>query len=1294
MDPSTTRSGKKFSSNEPKSNPDDIAEFVSLNINDNNAVSHADKQAESLHRFSLIADKIYPRLALDGNNFMSWSCNLLSTWNNYFFDDPNYFDITTRDSDYRRNLVALTFIRNSVDRSLYKSITSALVTPNARTTFQALKKRFCKASWSSIIWHAEILFNPPDRSTKLTSHAIALQHAINNIESQIGTMNSKTILTLSLFFSARQLHEPLLNALESRKAVNPSLVVHAKDILDIANRVQQHPAIDSSSNITLSRMDANTNTPDRSRQSKSTPKTSRGPSLAPSTPTPSSNSIDRKPDKWKKKWLTKKNPCFYCGQVGHWLPNCPTKAMADRMKHQRRQNVVVASIGAMPLPGCGDALLDSGATHSVVGDLSFFTTLSLTDLTLSVASNHRFPIGGIGTVRLLTPNGPITLSNVLYCKHIPGVVISLGQLFNDNIHIFFSNGLFLLRHNSIFFHTRYFNHQWFLPIQQSSSNSFPSIQPIALSQPPPINLSTRPISSDTCSALEVLWHRWIGHLSLRNLRRLRQFDAATGIPSHHMPDVKLCHHCSVSKSKHRPVQAPSRGSIRAPGDLIVADLIGPLPCSIDSKRYVLVIQDFFTRLTTAIPIPDKAEAKTQLRNWMNHFFNEFLLKHGVEHEYSMPYEHHQNGRIERTNRTLSEIARTCLIGANLPVKLWSYAFKHAMWIFNRTLHFDCKQTPYELISKQKPSFHLLKVFGAKAYIYDHTFRKDFSPHGFVGYHLGIASDSKGWLFWCPEKNTVIRSASAKFDESSFFAAKPDVSSIQALNLLDDVMIKELATQDRMISTITSFPDPVSIHPTHYRDIINSPEQDSWLLAVKEELSSMNEQDVFDVIEMRDALRMVKTEDILSTRWVFTKKHHPDRFKARLVARGFRQTKDINFSETFAPTPTFGALRLLLAISCDRKWPIRTFDVKVAFLHSLIDMPVYVWPPQGMAIDKFKVLKLKKALYGTKQAARCWWLHLTGILRNIGFSPNDEDPSTYTLNCDRGQALLWIHVDDGAITASSQDLMDSISMKLSSHLKIKWDKEVSGLVGLNIEPYSGGYYISQAELINKIINLRPSNITARSPIPPNTSLTSGSRPDITYAVNYLARFSLCTNQSHWQVLEHLIAYLRYTPRHGIRISAATIPRGFECYVDADCGGEGDRSCHGFILLYNGNPISWQSKRQVTVASSTCQAEYIAMSFASKECLWLSHLFLPVLGRIIPKIYSDNKAAISIADNTASRKQTQHLIREFNLINEYIVTKKIELSWVSTHDQLADIFTKALGQLKINSFIKAIGSRDAG
>ncbi|MBW0514869.1 hypothetical protein O181_054584 [Austropuccinia psidii MF-1] len=148
------------------------------------------------------------------------------------------------------------------------------------------------------------------------------------------------------------------------------------------------------------------------------------------------------------------------------------------------------------------------------------------------------------------------------------------------------------------------------------------------------------------------------------------------------------------------------------------------------------------------------------------------------------------------------------------------------------------------------------------------------------------------------------------------------------------------------------------------------------------------------------------------------------------------------------------------------------------------------------------------------------------------------------------------------------------------------------------------------------------------------IAQGSRPNITYTVNYLARFSLGTDSSHWEALEHLIAYLRYTINIGIYISNEHPENKIECYVDANWGGEGDRSSHGFILFHNKNPIAWQSKRQVTVASSTCQAEYMALSFASKECLWMANLFHPILAVTTPIIYSNNKTSVYIALDVAN------------------------------------------------------------
>ncbi|MBW0582993.1 hypothetical protein O181_122708 [Austropuccinia psidii MF-1] len=142
---------------------------------------------------------------------------------------------------------------------------------------------------------------------------------------------------------------------------------------------------------------------------------------------------------------------------------------------------------------------------------------------------------------------------------------------------------------------------------------------------------------------------------------------------------------------------------------------------------------------------------------------------------------------------------------------------------------------------------------------------------------------------------------------------------------------------------------------------------------------------------------------------------------------------------------------------------------------MIDMPVFIWPPQGMNIEKGKLLRLKKALYGTKQAAHFWWQNLTRILEDIVFHPNKEDLSTYTYTSDEGTALLWIHVDDGVLTSSSDSLLKTILQKMSLVLNIKWDRRVSGFIGLTIEATATGLCISQPNLIEKLTSLSSINI---------------------------------------------------------------------------------------------------------------------------------------------------------------------------------------------------------------------------
>jgi hypothetical protein len=118
-----------------------------------------------------------------------------------------------------------------------------------------------------------------------------------------------------------------------------------------------------------------------------------------------------------------------------------------------------------------------------------------------------------------------------------------------------------------------------------------------------------------------------------------------------------------------------------------------------------------------------------------------------------------------------------------------------------------------------------------------------------------------------------------------------------------------------------------------------------------------------------------------------------RRKARIIVGGHWQVKNVNYDETFAPTPTFASLRTALTVAARQNRALELFDVKRTFLHSVIDEDVGVVPPPGHPVSPGKVWKLRKALYGTKQAGRCWWLHLKTLLERLGFDANSQDMST-------------------------------------------------------------------------------------------------------------------------------------------------------------------------------------------------------------------------------------------------------------------------------------------------------------
>ena len=504
-------------------------------------------------------------------------------------------------------------------------------------------------------------------------------------------------------------------------------------------------------------------------------------------------------------------------------------------------------------------------------------------------------------------------------------------------------------------------------------------------------------------------------------------------------------------------------------------------------------------------------------------------------------------------------------------------------------------------------------------------------------------------------------------------------------------------------------------PKTYKQAMRAEDKAAWANAVSEELSNLLQMDVWVSKPMPAGVKP------LDGWWVFAKKSGDDgttkRYKARYVAKGFRQIAGKDFNKTFAPTATFVSLRLLLTIAARFNWPVHSFDFVAAYLNSPIDEEVWVAPPEGVDLPEGHAFLLKKALYGTRQAARCWWLHLRAILVKLGYLPSQYDNSLYILRHESTTGVIWIHVDDGVVTASSTELLKRLETDLKDILKIKWSEQLDSIVGLSIQRVPEGFILSQPKLIRSLLEEEWDGVLmAKTPLPPNFNaptedgdpttsskylhilgilsyLAVGTRPDISFSVNYLARYSAKPSVLHWKGVRHLVNYIAGSTDQRLCLFPNKDPKALTTYCDASWGGEFSRSSYGVLIHFLGCPILWVARRQTTVAASTCHAEYMALGAATRHTLWIRHLLKDILKTdFVGHLHCDNQSAVRVGTDDASNKCTRHTDRDFYITNEALYRKLITLSWIPTAEQQADVFTKSLPPeqfKKMRSFLLSHG-----
>ncbi|GJR41017.1 retrovirus-related pol polyprotein from transposon TNT 1-94 [Tanacetum coccineum] len=441
---------------------------------------------------------------------------------------------------------------------------------------------------------------------------------------------------------------------------------------------------------------------------------------------------------------------------------------------------------------------------------------------------------------------------------------------------------------------------------------------------------------------------------------------------------------------------------------------------------------------------------------------------------------------------------------------------------------------------------------------------------------------------------------------------------------------------------------------------------------------------------------------------------------RYIARGYRQEEGIDFEESFAPVARLEAIRIFLAFAAHMNMVIYQMDVKTAFLNGNLREEVYVSQPDGF-VDPDKpnhVYKLKKALYGLKQAPRAWYDMLSSFLISNDFSKGSVDPTLFIRREGNDLILVQIYVDDIIFAASTPELCDLFAKIMCSKFKMSMMGKISFFLGLQISQSPRGIFINQSKYA--LESLKKYGYESCDPV--DTPMVekskldedkegkavdpshyrgmigtllylTASRPDLQFAICMCARYQARPTEKHLNAVKRIFRYLKGTVHRGLWYPKDS-SFALTAFADADHAGCQDtrHSTSGSIQLLGDRLVSWSSKRQKSAAISSTEAEYIALSGCCAQVLWMrSQLTDYGFGFNKIPMYCDNKSAIALCCNNVQHSRSKHIDIRFHFIKEHVENGVIELYFVNTEYQLADIFTKALGRERIEFLINKLGMR---
>ncbi|KAG1658218.1 hypothetical protein FOA52_009557 [Chlamydomonas sp. UWO 241] len=947
--------------------------------------------------------------------------------------------------------------------------------------------------------------------------------------------------------------------------------------------------------------------------------------------------------------------------------------------------------------------VDSGASRHMTGKEGLFSSLnkSAPPQTVLFANGESLSSAGEGIIQLKSkmPGSVVELQRVLYVPGIAHNLISVSATTKLGAHVAFSaQSCQLISNGDV--HLEGFKSNG-IYIVEAETNMAPTVETAQIAK-----------SSSSPS----LWHARFGHLGYNNLSKVSQM--VTGMPVFDPDETKaaaasLWTPCITGKSSR-----------------------GPLVASKSPPNLLLHAIAFFECQTGASVRNVRSDRGGE---FINHALYDHYKAKGIVPQHTMPHTPEQNGVAERINCTLTDKVRPMLAHSGMSLGYWGEAMLAANYLRNLSPSSHSNKTPHELLFNRVPDVSHLRVKdgyrvrtpnGAIRISRDVTFDELFSTK-VLPVCIPDSVDMSG-LF--PDESAAPASAPSPPQPAIPPAVTPDAGSDDdgagggeggdsdgSGNGDDTSPVGAIAPRrgersrgppirytPEAHSAVMTEPPGLS-KPTTFKEATSAanPYSSQWKQASDEEISSLMENGTWELCQLPNGF------SVLPVRWVYKFKRDATgqvvRFKARVVAKGFKQVEVVDYLQTLAPCADKNSFRVVLAIACERDLEMEQLNIKTAFLNGKLEETIYMQQPPGYEVgDRDMVCHLKRTLYGLKQAPRAWYLKLSEELAKIGFFPSNADPCLFIMKSNDFTAVI-VHVDDMLVVGRPKIVAHTKHM-LSQAFTTTDMGPAAFYTGIDIERdrehrtlklKQRRYTIDVIERFG-LVDAK----TKAQPISPTTKLSKSvgelldekhrhlfmellgsllylavcTRPDISQTVGVLARYMSCPTTAHLEAAKQVLRYVSGTRNFGICYGNSGQLVGF---CDSDYAGDPDtrRSTSGIVFILNGGAVIWCSRVQPTVAASTLEAEYMSASLSAKDALWCRKI-LPELGLScnMVNINCDNQGALKLISNPIASQRSKHIDVIHHFVRDRVSRREICFHYVASEHNAADILTKPLKLVK--------------